>query len=412
VSNQDRLTGALLLVFVLGLAFSITFSQILLALVVARWIWRLRDPAVRQRVRLPLLGPFLAFSALTLLSAGFSGDPWQALRQSDSLLLILVFFAFLNLVGGPQQAQRLLLAFAAAMTLVALYGLLQVAVCTAAGPVSPWIAWLLRVKQSACGVTFPFRAKGFYSIYMTLGGVLLMGLTMVAALSFSAIGRRRFLLSLGGVAQLGALIVTFSRNAWLGLTVGFVALSLVARRVRLVAVLGVAALLLFFAPAYMADRLTSLGDPRYDDSAKERLFMWSSGLRMVRDHPALGVGVGGVKRLYPSYVHPGAGKRSTGHLHSSPVQIAAERGLLGLAAWLWIWVAFFARGVKILRRLPGSPGSARMLTAGSLAAVLGFLVAGLFEYNFGDSEVAMVAYLMMAIPFVVERAEGEKGGTG
>jgi hypothetical protein len=34
-------------------------------------------------------------------------------------------------------------------------------------------------------------------------------------------------------------------------------------------------------------------------------------------------------------------------------------------------------------------------------------VAGLFEYNFGDSEVVMVAYLMMAIPFTVETAERE-----
>ena len=132
--------------------------------------------------------------------------------------------------------------------------------------------------------------------------------------------------------------------------------------------------------------------------------MWTSGAEMVRDHPLFGVGVGGVKRLYPSYVHPGAGKRSTGHLHSNPVQIAAERGLLGLAAWVWIWAAFFVRSSRILLRLPSGIGLARMLTAGSLAAILGFLVAGLFEYNFGDSEVVMVAYLMMAVPFVVERA--------
>ena len=159
-----------------------------------------------------------------------------------------------------------------------------------------------------------------------------------------------------------------------------------------------------------ADRLTSLADPRYDDSVKERIYMWRSGIRMVKDHPLLGLGVGGVKRLYRDYADPRAGKRSTGHLHSSPVQIAAERGLLGLVAWGWIWGAFFLRAGAILRRLPAGLGTDRMLTAGSLAAVLGFLVAGLFEYNFGDSEVVTLAYLLMAVPFIVERVRGKDTG--
>ncbi len=407
MADRDRITESLLLVFVLGLAFSITFSQILLALVVARWLWKLRDPAVRRGTRLPLALPFLALSAVTLLGAALSDSPRQALHRSDSLLLISVFFAAVNLVEGRSRIERLLLALTAAMTLSSIYGIVQTAVCTGAGPVPAWTAWLLRVKPGACGATFPFRAKGFYSIYMTLGGVGLMALIMTAALSFSTVGRRRLLLNLSGVGQLAAVVATFSRNAWLGVTVGFVALSVTARRVRLVAVLGVAVLLLFFAPAYMTDRLTSLADPRYDDSARERLYMWKSGLQMVKDHPVLGVGVGGVKRLYRNYVDPRAGKRSTGHLHSSPVQIAAERGLLGLLAWGWIWGAFFLRAGAILRRLPAGLGTDRMITAGSLAAVLGFLVAGLFEYNFGDSEVVMLAYLIMAVPFIVEKT-GEK----
>jgi len=40
---------------------------------------------------------------------------------------------------------------------------------------------------------------------------------------------------------------------------------------------------------------------------------------------------------------------------------------------------------------------------GSIAAIAAFLVAGLFEYNFGDTEVLLVALALMALPFVVER---------
>jgi hypothetical protein len=47
------------------------------------------------------------------------------------------------------------------------------------------------------------------------------------------------------------------------------------------------------------------------------------------------------------------------------------------------------------------------LVIGSLAGVTGFHVAGLFEYNFGDSEVIMLVYFLMALPFMVRRMDGE-----
>jgi hypothetical protein len=42
--------------------------------------------------------------------------------------------------------------------------------------------------------------------------------------------------------------------------------------------------------------------------------------------------------------------------------------------------------------------------------VAGFLVAGLFEHNFGDAEVVMVIYALMALPWVVDREVGPSGG--
>jgi hypothetical protein len=91
-------------------------------------------------------------------------------------------------------------------------------------------------------------------------------------------------------------------------------------------------------------------------------------------------------------------------VHNTPLQILVERGVLGLAAWLWLWMEFYARTITLLRRLPAAAVRERALVAGSLAAVTGFLVAGLAEYNFGDSEVVLVAWTVVALPFVVERA--------
>jgi O-antigen ligase len=90
-------------------------------------------------------------------------------------------------------------------------------------------------------------------------------------------------------------------------------------------------------------------------------------------------------------------------LHNTPLQIAVERGLVGLALWLWIFAAFFTRAWRVCRRVPADAVADRALVVGALAAVTAFLVAGLFEYNFGDTEVLLVTLSVMALPFVVER---------
>ena len=75
--------------------------------------------------------------------------------------------------------------------------------------------------------------------------------------------------------------------------------------------------------------------------------------------------------------------------------------MIGFGAWLWIFVAFFRRAGGLLVRLPAVAMEDRALVLGSLAAVATFLVAGLFEYNFGDTEVLLIALALMALPFAL-----------
>jgi len=149
-------------------------------------------------------------------------------------------------------------------------------------------------------------------------------------------------------------------------------------------------------------RLGTIGDPA-DDTTRDRLAMLVGGLRLVGEHPVVGVGPGQVKRLYPAYAPPEALRRHTSHLHNTPLQIAVERGLVGLGLWFWIFVAFFVGAGRILRRLPATATADRALVIGALASVAAFLVSGVFEYNFGDTEVLLVALAAMALPFVIER---------
>ena len=90
------------------------------------------------------------------------------------------------------------------------------------------------------------------------------------------------------------------------------------------------------------------------------------------------------------------------HLHNVPLQIAAERGLPALAVWIW-FVVLAVRG--LLQKLKA--GSDRALAAGGLAAIIAMLAAGMFEYNFGDSEFLMLLLVLITLPYAADRASSQ-----
>jgi O-antigen ligase len=163
----------------------------------------------------------------------------------------------------------------------------------------------------------------------------------------------------------------------------------------------VAAVLFALMLPGVMQRARSIGDAN-DPTTRERLAMFDTGARLLREHPLTGIGPGQVKHAYPVYAPAEAVRRSTSHLHNSALQVAVERGLPGLALWLAIWALFFARTARIAAALP--PGPDRALVLGCMIAIGAFLVGGLFEHNFGDTEVLLVAASIMALPFVIARA--------
>jgi O-antigen ligase len=391
----EGLRRSLLVLFAVGLGTSISLAQVSLTALVLLWLLRARhDPVRRAAGVLPLPGPLLAFTAATLASALASQTPVTSLVASKDIVLVLTVWVTADLLRGPGEARRWLGVLALVTTVAAATGLVQVAACPAGVEGSGLAAWFFH----RCD-----RARGFFSIYMTLAGVLLLILLATAPRLFET-GPRRWRAAASWAVMVLALGATYTRGAWLGFAAGVVTLLPMLRRGRVV--LAVILLLLvgigLAGPYELQKRVRQMADPR-EAGVKERVYMWHSAVAMWAEQPWLGVGPGGVKRRYSEYARPEAFKKRTGHVHNTPLQILVERGLIGLAAWLWIWVAFYARAGAILRRLPPGHEAERDLVMGCLAAVTGFLVAGLAEYNFGDSEVVMVLWAIMALPFTVER---------
>jgi O-antigen ligase len=260
------------------------------------------------------------------------------------------------------------------------------------------------------------RPRGSLGLYMTYSGqLMLVACTAAARILFR--NNDRVWASLVMPALLVALAVTLSRNGWVGACVG-IGFLFVIRDFRLLALLPVvAAVFIAFAPTTLTDRLYStfhLNEVRRGSattisstaSNQDRVAMFKSGLRIIKDHPLIGVGPDMVPQVYPHYRGPGAINQLNSHLHNVPLQIAAERGLPALAIWLWFIVTLL-RDFFRMRKTSAYPS----LPTAALACVLAILAAGMFEHNFGDSEILMLFLVLVTLPYAADRTASGPAGS-
>ena len=390
-SGLERAAYISLLAFAAAPQFSIAASGILLGFTAILYLALVI--VNRERIEVPrMFWPLAAYAGATLVASLFSVDPKISFEDSKQLVL----FAIIPITYRLFRGERSLTAVDVVITVGAvnaIYGIVQYGI--------------LDFDNVAR------RVQGNLGHYMTYSGVImLVACIAVARVMFRR--RDRIWAALVLPAVLVALVLTLSRNAWVGACAGIGTLFLLRdlRSVfRMAALLPVAlGLFIAFAPSAITDRLysaVSLKETHGDSvtststvqSNRDRIAMIKSGLRIVRDNPLTGVGPDMVIQVYPHYRDPGAVKQSQPHLHDVPLQIAAERGLPALAAWLWFIVVLVR---DFWRKSRSSPQ--RSLPTAALAAVVAMLAAGMFEYNFGDSEFLMLFLLLVTLPYAADRA--------
>ena len=385
----------MLVLLVVGLAASVSLSETMLVVfgvaLVREWLLGRLAPVW------PLATSMGAFGGWTLISAAGSAEPVNSVRAASSVLLLATLWVVFHAVGDAVRARWFASVLFGALVVVAALSIIQVTTCGGDRMYGKPAA-LPRIVASFFGKCE--RAHGFFSIYMTLAGVLAIVLTLTLPRLREL--RHPVAAVVAWVVAAVAFALTSVRGAWLGCGAGVAVVILSARRqAALVMGLLVMTMAVLAIPTVRHRAISTLD--MTDPTARERLAMWSAGLTLVREHPVMGIGPGQVKRLYPEYAPAYAVRRHTSHLHNTPLQIAVERGIPGLVLWLWMFAAFFVRSVRIWRGLPVDARADRALVAGCVAAIAAFLVSGLFEYNFGDTEVLLVAISVMALPFVIER---------
>jgi O-antigen ligase len=360
---------------------SIAASEILLGMACLLWIVFRPRPLQFPAYTLPLL----VFIVTTLLSLAMSPDPSVGGPPVRKFVLYIMGLLAANFVTDAERVRstfKVLLAVAAVGSVTAL---LQFAFKER------------RFLVTGALTNDPMaldRVKGFMGHWMTFSGGQL--LVWCAALPIIAwIGRRWIVpLLLVGIS----IVFTFTRSAWLGAGTGAALAALWMPKKELVRIVLPVLVVGLLASPFIYHRLSLSANGHFGPDYG-RAVLLKVGVQMVREHPMFGVGVNRISTEFPKY-YKGTDLNTFyyGHMQNDYMQIAAERGLVCFAAFTWFLVALFRSFWKFLK---SDNATLRLTALSAVCALAGFLVMGLFEYNFGDSEPLILFLFIVSVPFGV-----------
>jgi O-antigen ligase len=328
------------------------------------------------------------FYGTLVLSTLASGHPREATGWA-SLWIGVTYFLTNWWIEDEAHAARLVRWLVLAATVAAAYGILQH--FTGADWYRALLGRPIQVAPRLPGDE-RFAVIGFFRNYLTFAHVMIVPLAWATALALS--GR----MVAGAAAALIVVSIVFStaRGAWLAMVavgVAFAVLLRARRRAVVIATLGaIAAIALLASPDLRAQArdMFALGGVN-----APRLAIYESNLDIVHEHPVLGLGFGRYRTAALPYyaAHPEADRRS--HAHNNFLHLAAEAGLLGLAAFVLVYASAFRWGWRAIQA--ARDGDAWATAAGAWAALIGFLVGGVTQYTFGDGEVAIAMWFALAL---------------
>jgi len=374
-----------------SIPFSISAMQTGLAIAILGAVWELMRGGALPRTPLDL--PVALFVALTFLSAALSGDPGNGMRQFLGSWTVAGLYLVVGWTRNDAFFRRLMTLLFVSAAIVAAYGIVQH--LTGSDLIRPESA-LESLEYGGGTVFFP---RGAFSHYQTFSNVffLLFCLSLAQAM-LNRSGRERLVWMFLSLLIGTAVFFTYTRGIWLaglGAIVFQAAFSGKRLAVAAVTVGGAALLAVALSSPVISSRAKTIVEV---EGNVERFLLWETTWNMVRDYPLLGVGVGNFQRVQSGYIRDEVRvPMSRTHSHNNLLQVAVERGVFGLFIFLWIWYVIVKEGFQVLWSLRKEKGSPYILVLGSLAGMLGFFLDGLFQNNFGDTEVVILFWILAGV---------------
>lgn len=375
---------------------TLSADKVALGAVVGVWVLRRGRAAWSRLIGISPVRWWLAFLVVVLVSAVANaptlGQAWGVLKQA---LYAGMFLMALDILETDRLFLRRL------VTVTAITGVL-VAILALAEGISRRMGSPLPLYFKQSTMMDILVPGGTISHVNFLGGYLLLILPiLVAASSACGSGVRRWLISGGVIVAL-----TFPYVGSMGASVGLVVAGLVAAGLTVSGMLPVSfrrlSVCSLVAVILIAVAIIVPKSMSQSISLSTRLVTYRIGFVALTERPLLGYGANGYPQQWSRLERKIFGSERTElherdiplSAHSAFVDVGVERGLLGLAAFVGLLISLLRRGLEGF--FQSSDLQVRMILAGLIAGLAGFIVQAFTENLFSYSKVAAIFWILAA----------------
>jgi len=387
----NSVIGFFILLQMASIGFFMALSSVSLGVWVILWVYKIIREKDSSAFRLLfrqykyVLISITIYILIELISRIFAVFPEDSIITIKRYLLLLVFFASPVIIKSKEDILKYLTIILAVFSLLSCIELYK---------------FVTNLSANLLSTNFSEIRIDYFSYPITNGEMKM--LLLMAAFPFLLTKKTFYIkktyLIIILVPIIISLFLTQSRNVYLAVLVSVFIYGIFKNWKFLLIFIIFMCLIWTVAPQSVKERSSSMFDLNHP-SNKSRLIMWKVGMQVFKDHPIIGVGDNEITKVYKLYKtpeFPGEGS----HFHSNYVMILVTTGILGFIFYLLFWISLLYYSIIEYRK--STDEFDRTLLWGIILSMISFHISGIFEWNFGDWEVATLLFFIISMIFVLK----------
>lgn len=256
-----------------------------------------------------------------------------------------------------------------------------------------------------------WRFGGFLGS-MVQGSLIAMILPVYAVLIMRVENKMwRIYFIIAAVVAFLAMLFNGTRGVWAIIPILIPLVVIICAESKLKAVAALCSIFLIVAGIFMTTpnlsaRFATITDLQMQSNS-ERLLMWQSAIKMFTDNPILGVGYGQYKTAYQTkYILPQARDKTLVHAHNNILQMLAECGIVGAAAFIFMWGYFSYFSLRCWFK------DKKLQWLLFFCVLWGLMLHGLTEFNFESSVTSKILWYSLGLSIAYSRISAQNFNGG
>ncbi|MDD1748385.1 MAG: O-antigen ligase family protein [Methanothrix sp.] len=385
-----------LLVFVFFSPFSIAGTQIGLSIALLGWVWKIINRRNFNWERSFFELPVLIYLGAWILSIIFSQNPLHSLFTLKDEWLLVIPFLLINNLKDEALIKKLINLIFLISGIVALYAI--------------WQHYtgmdLLRHQQIDPSFITPYkkyRSIAFFDLPLTYGFyAMLISLLSFCLGSYEKRANWKIFYFAVAVLTITANFFTYTRSTLYAQIFAFIIYFVFFKSrnkiKEIFAVAGYLIIIYLIDPQILGRSLIAAQAGSFE-RADIRSLIWSTSFNIFKDHPIFGIGFGNFPIFYKTYLK--VPSEVFGHAHNDFLNVAVNAGIVGLAAFIFMWVVFLKSLVR--RYKEKMEGYSKTLLLGGVLSVIAFLLASQFQCYYTAAICNMILFFVMGLSESVSR---------